>query len=616
MTEVNISVNHPLPLNTKKSQPAILISSDNIIQQQEIEKVKEEEADDAEGALLEWHPVLSKKKEMCHDIDMEIDGQRKSEMAEYEKEKMIREWKDLELSSKTGEYSQKYANSAFSSTTNTTAPYILSEIEADSELERHNLLKMSQLEKDKKAKLLIVKRELEDAKRHFRVYGEWVRKDWITDDEEKELWDKAEYKMMCEKAKEEDGAGHSKWGHFTIEELKSLLRDAEDKEMTEKERGELVTEIARKEKKLEKQAQRGQLTHLDRYLIEYTKWKQKERKKRGDPTYLDFSAMLRSPKKEAAPKELFDQSESTGYLSLNENAVNFDLIETYPLNEVPLAAISEQSLSDLAHLAQESDLQSKRDALENSNTFDSSYVQQEYGKSIKEAEDNMINISQQNCDNLKHQSFSDMISQEKRLSENSVGQQEINLLASDDSAKGEQEKRNSMQSNQFKMFPHPIHNHLHATDCRLPSHIGKAGEESRANLYSEHNKLKSDLHFKNLSFGLETYPCVVFSKGNVKEQPKFSQFSKYFSLFRRQTIPLSSPSSSSSSSADFSFRDTLMPVEFILQPDDKPPTVATNRPKVLLPTPPQSESNAILPAVPSFAHQKESQIIVTPQHKN
>ncbi|KAH7817227.1 uncharacterized protein MONOS_13506 [Monocercomonoides exilis] len=88
-----------------------------------------------------------------------------------------------------------------------------------------------------------IRSQINEAKKHLKMFGEWVRKSWIVDEEEKSMWDEAESKINEKMQLEIEDLE-------TIEELKNKLKDADELKVSIEDRENIKKAI---EKNVEKQ---------------------------------------------------------------------------------------------------------------------------------------------------------------------------------------------------------------------------------------------------------------------------------------------------------------------------------------------------------------------------
>ncbi|KAH7826182.1 uncharacterized protein MONOS_1018 [Monocercomonoides exilis] len=138
----------------------------------------------------------------------------------------------------------------------------------------------------------VIKKEIKAARKFAKLFGEWVQKDWIQNEEEQLMWNAAMVKMDClDKVHEPEKANESLLV-ITVEELKCMLSGDGDENMSVMEKEEIREMIEKAEKRFEKEDRLKQLTDEEKYeetlkekeaiqlkLKEETEEKKKEREK-------------------------------------------------------------------------------------------------------------------------------------------------------------------------------------------------------------------------------------------------------------------------------------------------------------------------------------------------
>ncbi|KAH7817291.1 uncharacterized protein MONOS_7626 [Monocercomonoides exilis] len=134
----------------------------------------------------------------------------------------------------------------------------------------------------KKKRRTLTKMQIKAAKDHQRLFGEWVKKSWMIDEEEEKMWEEAEKKIVVKENVEaqEEGIEIQQSNH-TIEELKGMLLEISEHGLDGKEKEELEKEIARIERRQEKGEKNEAVSVLDRYLEEDQKRSAKGKKRYG-----------------------------------------------------------------------------------------------------------------------------------------------------------------------------------------------------------------------------------------------------------------------------------------------------------------------------------------------
>ncbi|KAH7815687.1 uncharacterized protein MONOS_127 [Monocercomonoides exilis] len=203
--------------------------------------------------IIRWKPQPTEKRQQCNDVDVEIDGKMQSIISIVQKEAMISRWTEQDkallehqdLSSASALFKDINEHSATSS-------------------------KMGKLRRE------TIKQQIKEAKRHEKLFGEWVRKDWIKDNEEAGMWDEAEEKeIRKEEARKIDKVKDDDIEQITIEELRNALKYAEPSGLDEEKKKELKQQLMKVERETAKERNRAELTDLERFIMSQAK---KERK--------------------------------------------------------------------------------------------------------------------------------------------------------------------------------------------------------------------------------------------------------------------------------------------------------------------------------------------------
>ncbi|KAH7817310.1 uncharacterized protein MONOS_8921 [Monocercomonoides exilis] len=136
-------------------------------------------------------------------------------------------------------------------------------------------------ERARKRQIQEVKEEIAEAKRHFRVFGVWVRNSAAIDAVEEEMWEEAEKKILLKEKRREEADIDSTAESETLEELKQRLEelrgmeDCADRDSDEA----LRVKIERKEKLLAMQEKQLKTSNVFRFLETLQKEEEKTAKK-------------------------------------------------------------------------------------------------------------------------------------------------------------------------------------------------------------------------------------------------------------------------------------------------------------------------------------------------
>ncbi|KAH7830410.1 uncharacterized protein MONOS_12669 [Monocercomonoides exilis] len=118
----------------------------------------------------------------------------------------------------------------------------------------------------------LIKKQIRDAKQHFRAFGEWVRKDWMEDSEEIDMWNKAEQKLNIgshSKPPKEQIGDYA--ADFTIEELREIFKEAQEENSGSAECEKLEKTIQKMEMQMKKDEEWQKMTDVDRFELFFTK---------------------------------------------------------------------------------------------------------------------------------------------------------------------------------------------------------------------------------------------------------------------------------------------------------------------------------------------------------
>eukprot|EP00770_Monocercomonoides_exilis_P007002 MONOS_6966.1-p1 / transcript=MONOS_6966.1 / gene=MONOS_6966 / organism=Monocercomonoides_exilis_PA203 / gene_product=unspecified product / transcript_product=unspecified product / location=Mono_scaffold00229:33255-34526(-) / protein_length=424 / sequence_SO=supercontig / SO=protein_coding / is_pseudo=false len=125
-----------------------------------------------------------------------------------------------------------------------------------------------------------IREELKEAKWHWKVFGEWVRKDWIEDEEEKQMWDEEEKKLGVKEGNqliEQEGESGLFLG--TIEELRNEVEEAERRGEKKEVVDSLRVRLYDAEKAMKKKLMLESTSDFDRYVAQLKKEYEKRKRK-------------------------------------------------------------------------------------------------------------------------------------------------------------------------------------------------------------------------------------------------------------------------------------------------------------------------------------------------
>eukprot|EP00770_Monocercomonoides_exilis_P005557 MONOS_5529.1-p1 / transcript=MONOS_5529.1 / gene=MONOS_5529 / organism=Monocercomonoides_exilis_PA203 / gene_product=unspecified product / transcript_product=unspecified product / location=Mono_scaffold00162:41608-43437(-) / protein_length=610 / sequence_SO=supercontig / SO=protein_coding / is_pseudo=false len=142
----------------------------------------------------------------------------------------------------------------------------------------------------RKKRIERIKHQIQEAKEHFKLFGEWAKKDWIVDEEEKKMWEEAERKF---KKKEEEEEEEEMWErkegdkNYTLEEMMFRLQELQEKSQKGssltalcveelEEASKLKLSIAKREKRMEKEEEKKKIDEVERFRLYTMKKKLKQ----------------------------------------------------------------------------------------------------------------------------------------------------------------------------------------------------------------------------------------------------------------------------------------------------------------------------------------------------
>ncbi|KAH7817208.1 uncharacterized protein MONOS_3471 [Monocercomonoides exilis] len=229
-----------------------------------------------------WHPTVTAESQLAHDDDFVWKNTKVSGITEFRRGVLTHRWRTAdEMRLSEGDRPSSKLVSTSKSAFNEDSCYEEQDLSSQSLLD---------LEKAKKRRIKEIRREIKQATDHFKVFGEWIRKEWVTDEEEKRMWDEAEAKVM-KKAYSFEG-GEKEKGGMTLEEVRNRLNEAEELGLPESEIEVLRRKMAKLLKLKETEEKNQTLTSLQRYkLMQY--FDERRRKEKG-----------RKKRKKALPSEI------------------------------------------------------------------------------------------------------------------------------------------------------------------------------------------------------------------------------------------------------------------------------------------------------------------------
>ncbi|KAH7828318.1 uncharacterized protein MONOS_12473 [Monocercomonoides exilis] len=353
---VNLAVNddytqvhqsRTLSVKSPSSQRSAFESTDNILSSSFCEDCFEEN-------ILKWKPDPTKREQFCHDQEYEVEGTKQSNVAAFRRDEILERWRSedteyvqsvqgqLKMTENYGKASAGRSGQFTGLEGNFDQLHGQKKecIEEDTE---ENCMITNKIRsfggfKFKRAEELdrkeVVRRQIREAKEHKRLFGEWVAKDWVVDEEEREMWEEAERKLAQTNENDEECLRYDGDATclMTLEELKTRLKELEmegksemeeeaeagaeeeaekgaeemveelmdqkkalnleeemdskekeerkkAREAKEKERMAIKKLIQKREQKEEKRQRLTKISELDRFLIQVGTEKQAQRKK-------------------------------------------------------------------------------------------------------------------------------------------------------------------------------------------------------------------------------------------------------------------------------------------------------------------------------------------------
>ncbi|KAH7825862.1 uncharacterized protein MONOS_10365 [Monocercomonoides exilis] len=190
------------------------------------------------------HPKITfsidSQKELNSSVsDAIVNENREADVIEYQKVNLIMGWEKDDKEQ------------------NTLKPQVSSLIKENKCIQQESFSSFD-LKKHEQKRLSIIRKQITEARRFRDLFGVWVRKPWITDELEGKMWDEAEQNSDDEK----EGTGKERQ---TLEEMKSMLIEAQEAGALPEEQRRLEKAIERKEKELEEEAKKSEMTGIERF---------------------------------------------------------------------------------------------------------------------------------------------------------------------------------------------------------------------------------------------------------------------------------------------------------------------------------------------------------------
>ncbi|KAH7817290.1 uncharacterized protein MONOS_7625 [Monocercomonoides exilis] len=216
--------------------------------------------------VVKWNPISLKSQKISFDIDFEEDGRLTSRIRDVTKEGLLIKWKEQDMADMHRNMIRKTNKSEAIAKTITEKE---AEVEGSESTCEHN--DRSKDSTSKKAidsyRKEVVRHQIKEAKQFWKVFREWVSKDWIIDDEEERMWKEAEKRVTIknENTEENEDIMKNNQSSQTIEELKRMLLEMLECGLEGQKKEELEKLIIKKEKKIDKKEREHEMTDIERY---------------------------------------------------------------------------------------------------------------------------------------------------------------------------------------------------------------------------------------------------------------------------------------------------------------------------------------------------------------
>ncbi|KAH7825052.1 uncharacterized protein MONOS_15773 [Monocercomonoides exilis] len=241
------------------------------------------------SSLANWDPSLTQRKELCSDVNYVKNGENRSEIAEFRKERLLMRWRLNEMEGRKREEeelmeseseSNEFGSKKRSSEINEAAQS--DECNCNRGISKKGKLNLSDLgvspfsdpspdcdgtnkalvalEMLRKRRLQEIYAEIKEAKLFQKMFGEWVEKDCIENEEERRIRADAYKEMVKKKSKTEQKQMKAV---SEVEELQSWLKANEEK-MSQEEKEEVIGKILALQLKIQKQNIKGQMSNLEK----------------------------------------------------------------------------------------------------------------------------------------------------------------------------------------------------------------------------------------------------------------------------------------------------------------------------------------------------------------
>eukprot|EP00770_Monocercomonoides_exilis_P016406 MONOS_16369.1-p1 / transcript=MONOS_16369.1 / gene=MONOS_16369 / organism=Monocercomonoides_exilis_PA203 / gene_product=unspecified product / transcript_product=unspecified product / location=Mono_scaffold01679:2335-3616(+) / protein_length=387 / sequence_SO=supercontig / SO=protein_coding / is_pseudo=false len=186
------------------------------------------DTDQISAFFSHWKPLDSQPTSVCCDIEVDVDGRKISGLLEKKRKEMEKRWRDASLrrlekqvkgSQLIHVVNEGMINDEIGVKGKVKEEGYEEEGKEEEEAEAEKIRKNE--EKERRRLIKRIESEIQEAKAHWKMFGEWVRKEWIEGEKEQQMWDEAELWVT---AKEKEGVLENE---EEIEELKRRLNDCD-----------------------------------------------------------------------------------------------------------------------------------------------------------------------------------------------------------------------------------------------------------------------------------------------------------------------------------------------------------------------------------------------------
>ncbi|KAH7830801.1 uncharacterized protein MONOS_3588 [Monocercomonoides exilis] len=224
-----------------------------------------------EPNITEWKPVDVGQRQFCSDVEIIVDGIPRSQIEESERKQIIQRWRKQDLLVMSGNLDNSISlllriKPELGMPSN-------DDVNCEMSAEEQSSI---QIESGKdanseyfKRKEQSVKRQIKEAKEHWKLFGVWIQKDWATDEWERQMWRLAAERTLKKEFKDEHEMKQKMETNSTLEELKNELNEKMNEESTEDDLLTLKRKVAAKEMKHMDKEKKKNLSEADRFWINF-----------------------------------------------------------------------------------------------------------------------------------------------------------------------------------------------------------------------------------------------------------------------------------------------------------------------------------------------------------